>query len=723
MQLYSLFAMYGFTAIVLMIFGTRLAYGLSPRKFRILKIGSAEYMHCLDAVFLISGIAFIWIARLPILQFGQTINPDETQLSAKAMRLWTGVMNPANWSIGTSGKLNSAILAWPYLMGLDITLTTTRMMGTAIICTMLVMLFLAIRCLATTEIAVLCSFPLFIFYGSTINPDFFSYSSELLPLLFISIGIYGFFRSIGTQPAEKGQLGIFVLSALSLGLVPYAKMQAAPLAALVGIALIAVAFYLPDKRRPKWKLALSVICAASAPSLMVLFLLLSRGEFFHFVTHYILYIMKYVGNPLSMERFFYLVHINNIYWTVFWLYAAVSGISLILCCFFRNSITAAQKWMAWLSILSVPTAWFCIARSGHEFLHYLQFMLLPLALAAGVLMSTLSDTFRVRMKSMRLHGVMHLLLCSAMIILIIPTARTEINNNLANLFPFLEDGLTFKSPRILQWLGIKNTDSVLVWGWMPQWYLSTGMKPAGRDSTNNKQIIPSPLTGYFRDQLIQDLNRSRPDFIIDAVSPGNYMFDDPNTQSISSFPALAEMIQDQFVTVTHSVCQRLYVRKERFAGILKNLIRITGISASGQYDENTGAGHVNDGYVFEPVELSWDQSRVGACIGFWLLPDDSTGQITLEFDNSRVGSVSILNTRGSTGDRASERVRILVLLGETVLHQHELKLSRYPFWTHYKLPQPVDAADHVRIEILSFIGKGAGLNEIKIYREEPEIVE
>jgi len=105
--------------------------------------------------------------------------------------------------------------------------------------------------------------------------------------------------------------------------------------------LIAVAFYLPDKRRPKWKLALSVICAASAPSLMILFLLLSRGEFFHFVTHYILYIMKYVGNPLSMERFFYLVHINNIYWTVFWLHAAVSGISLILCCFFRNSITAA----------------------------------------------------------------------------------------------------------------------------------------------------------------------------------------------------------------------------------------------------------------------------------------------------------------------------------------------------------------------------------------------
>jgi len=83
-----------------------------------------------------------------------------------------------------------------------------------------------------------------------------------------------------------------------------------------------------------------------------------------------------------------------------------------------------------------------------------------------------------------------------------------------------------------------------------------------------------------------------------------------------------------------------------------------------------------------------------------------------------VGKVSILNTRhGINSNRASERVRILVLLSDKVLHQHELQLNRYPFWTNYILPEPVVIADRVRIEILSFLGRGAGLNEIKVYRE------
>ena len=720
----SLIALYGFSAIALAILGLRLLDGNALRKISIPGIGWSGKSRCLDTRFLFSGIAFIWIARLSTLQLNLVLDPDEAQFSANAMRIWAGGMNWDNLDSHTSGPLNSAVLAWPYLMGLDVTLTTTRMIGTVFICIMLVMLFLGIRRLASTEIAVLSSFPLFVFYASASNQQFVHYSSECLPMMLISVGIYGYLRIVGNQSAEKGRRGILLLSAFILGMVPYAKLQAAPLAALVGIALIATILFMNSKEK-KWKYTFLVTCAAFLPSLIFLFPLLIRGEFHHFVTSYLLYPMYYIVKPLSMEKFFGLVRSNGFYKVVFYLYVAISGISLSLCSFFPSTIGTSRKWAAGLAALTVPVAWFCVIRSGKEFSHYLHLMLPPLALSAGVFYAICSDALLLRMRSVRLHGVMHILVCSAMIAAIIPEGKMEIENNLAYRFGGFRDGLTFKSPRLMQWLGTNITDSLLIWGWKPQWYLSTGITPATSETQNFTQIDPKFPTAYYRERFIQDFNKSRPDFVIDSVTPDSFWFHDPVTQSISSFPALAEIINDSFIRVSchdpEGRCPRLYIRKERYVEMKRNLIPISRISASGQYNAAFSPENVNDENVFE-----FDQyyESYGKCISYWLLPDASTGHITLEFENSKVSSVSILNTRnGIYGYRASERVRVLVLLGETVLHQHELILNRYPYWTHYKLPEPVAAADSVRIEILSFVGKGAGLNEVKIYRESSEGME
>ena len=733
MQSYSLIAMYGFTAFVFMILSARPLSGLTLGKINIPQIKWIEHTSRLDAFFLFSGIVFIWIARLPILQFGLALNPDEAQLSANAMRIWAGGMNWDNLDPTSSGPLNSAVLAWPCLLGFDVTLTTTRMMGTAIISIMLVMLFLSIRRLAGTEIAVLSSFPLFVFYASTSTREFVHYSSEQLSLLLISVGIYGFFRIIGNHPDKEGKQGSLILSACSLGLVPFAKLQASPLAALVGLALIAAVLFRFDEEKRKLKIVSLVVCAAIAPSIMFLLPLLIRGEFHHFVNSYILLAKYYVGKPLGLDEFFRLVRSNGFYWDVCCSYTAVFVVSLVLFCFSPNTIATAQKWAVGIAVLAVLAAWFCVVRSGKPFEHYLHFMLPSLELSAGVLYAIGSDALLARMRSVRLQGVMHILVCLVVMASIIPAGKMEIKNNLANIPWFFRDGLTFKSPRLLQWMDTKKTDSILIWGWMPQWYMSTGMTPATRE-THTQFVTPLPdedqafiyilwphhLAAYFKDRLMQDFNNSHPDFILDAVTPDSFYFNNSGTQSISSFSNLNDIIKDLFIKVSsddpNGLCPRLYVRKERFAEILRNLVPISRISASGQYSRIYGPEHVDDGNVFEFSSLANKPNDLSA--GYWLLPDASTGHITLEFDSSRVGKVSILNTRhGINSNRASERVRILVLLSDKVLHQHELQLNRYPFWTNYILPEPVVIADRVRIEILSFLGRGAGLNEIKVYRE------
>ena len=727
MQSCSLIALFSFTVIVLLILGVRLADGLTLWKISIPRMKWTEHSKRLDAVFLLSGIAFIWIARLPILQFDLALNPDEAQFSANAMRIWAGGMNWDNLDSLSSGPLNSAVLAWPCLMGLDVTLTTTRMMGTAIISIMLLLFFLGVRRFLNTEIAVLISFPLFVFYASTSTHDFIQYSSECLPMLLISAGIYGYLRIAGNRPSEKGHLSIFLLSAFSLGLVPFAKLQAVPLAFLVGLGLIAIIIFLPCERKQKWKRLSWVSCAALAPSMMFLLPLLFRGELHHFVNSYILFAKNYVGNPLNIEEFFRLVTINVFFRDIFFSYVAVFAISLGLCCFFPDTIDTPKKWAGGLAVLAIPAAWYSIARPGMGFMHYLQLMLPPLALSAGVLYAIGSDAILVRMQSVRLQGGMHILLCLAVIGAVVPAGILEIDNNLAYQFGDYREGLMFKSPRLMQWLGTKKSDSILIWGWMPQWYLSTGLTPATRESEienclGEVQVQNLQLRNYYRERLIEDFNKSRPDFILDAVAPDSYRLIDPDKDSISAFPALSQIINNSFIKVSGNDpqcrCPRLYVRKERFAEIQRNLVPIYRISASGQYNEAFGPEHVNDGNVFEFSNLSSEYH--GACAGYWLLPEALTGYITLEFANSQVGSVSILNTRDYV---ATDKVRILIFQGETVLHQHELILKRYPYWTNYKLPEPVAIADHVRIEILSYIGKGAGVNEIKIYREQPEGME
>jgi hypothetical protein len=74
------------------------------------------------AVFLVSSGALLLFTRRFILPFDQALNPDEALLAAAAMLTDHGWLN---WDIAdttSSGPLNAAILAWPYLFDGDITL-------------------------------------------------------------------------------------------------------------------------------------------------------------------------------------------------------------------------------------------------------------------------------------------------------------------------------------------------------------------------------------------------------------------------------------------------------------------------------------------------------------------------------------------------------------------------------------------------------------------------
>ena len=124
----------------------------------------------------------------------------------------------------------------------------------------------------------------------------------------------------------------------------------------------------------------------------------------------------------------------------------------------------------------------------------------------------------------------------------------------------------------------------------------------------------------------------------------------------------------------------------------------------------TNSGH--------PAAAIDDRSIFESCDDNWLLPPKTLGAVAIDFrEAGSLASITILNTRnGDRGNQAGDRVRLSArLAGETVA-THELTLEPFPRWTSYRFEPPV-VADGLTIEMLSFRGRGGGLNEVKAYRD------
>mgnify|MGYP001288622848 FL=1 len=71
--------------------------------------------------------SFILFARASSFLFGyELLNIDESQMMANAIRLQLNGFNIFEFDGTSSGFLNSLILTWPSLLGLDITYLSTR---------------------------------------------------------------------------------------------------------------------------------------------------------------------------------------------------------------------------------------------------------------------------------------------------------------------------------------------------------------------------------------------------------------------------------------------------------------------------------------------------------------------------------------------------------------------------------------------------------------------
>ena len=146
----------------------------------------------------------------------------------------------------------------------------------------------------------LLSLPLVAFYSLTNAAEFLHYSSELLPVLIITIALFItvclFYKGVSSNFRYMLLLGVL---GLLLGSVPFAKIQAFPIA--LTIATFVLLFLLECRAHGGRRGSLMIyVVAGFFPALLFFFPLVAAGDFHHFWNSYIIWSTLYVKAPLSI---------------------------------------------------------------------------------------------------------------------------------------------------------------------------------------------------------------------------------------------------------------------------------------------------------------------------------------------------------------------------------------------------------------------------------------
>lgn len=680
----------------------------SGRGQRLRRLASSGY---LAWIYLSAGVAFLLVARVPSIFFDIVYNPDEAQLAAHAMQVCEGAFGWGAMDGGSAGPLLSIFLAWPCLVGWDVSFVTSRFTAAVLLCVITVIAFRVCRRLADEPAATLLTLPLFLFYGAANFFDFVYYSTELLPIALLMGGTLALVEVHRPRPdgcLPRMSWASAGIGFLLLGLVPLAKLQALPIGAVIALALAIRMGALARKGVLPVPAAIGLTLVAAAPTAISLLLTWLQGNLVHFLNSYLLWAADYVQRPLGLKAFFELVGFNEFFRRLFNLLAGALALVLVLRALGEERMNPAHRGLAVFGLALVAALYVSVVAPGRMLFHYLLFAPPFLAVAAAAMLCPSQQPFPF---SGRFRKAAYLTASTFVLVMLVPLARSEFAANRA----WAREGRFLvtpaqSAPKLISWLNLREEDSMVVWGWMPQLYVRLGLPPATRDVTVRHQIESSPRQAYYRTRWLDDFHTSRPALVVDAVVPGSFAYQDSRTQSILAFAELAQLVKAGFVDIgtpaTHPDCPRTYVRSDRWTELERSLVTIASISSTDEMREGA--------LRFGAASLD-DRSMMESCNDYWLLPAGALGNATLEFrDREPVAEVMILNTRGGErGTHAAKKLRITALLDGKPVAEAVVSPNAYPLWTTHRLDALANA---LRVEILEYDGSGGGLNEVKVFR-------
>ena len=511
--------------------------------------------------FFFLAMAFVLFAwRWPIFLAPSALNPDEGSLAAYALKATVDFVPWRGFDAGTSGPLNSYILALPAVTGLPISFISARITASVLMLLAVISFYYAMKWLHGPQIARLSTIPAMFLLSLTIDSDFVHYSSEHLSICLTTGAIAAtayIFKGTGSQ---RSLTFAGSLAGLFVGATLFAKLQAAPIAMVV-LALAALAVLSLPSRRSIQRMAIAGATLAGlsiVPGAICTSLLWTGGlqdAFFSYIGE----AMRYVSEgqmPVGGEFFFLSSAMYSVFLAGTLIVVLVGGVIGLRV---RN-LTYRSLWPLMAAIVLLATVLFAITRPHRAFPHYLLFSIIPMSCCVSCILALCFQANGWARTSLLFAPTYTLLFLAPSLAVTIGTPNRFISD--------VQYNLTHRKGEEAMSISryTKPGDAICLWGWAGEYLVQTGTIMATRDVDAVNISYPSPSREYRRRRFMADLEKTKPPVFVDAVSPSAFGLKDRASQGHESFPALGAYIQRNYDIAEYVNGIRIYVRKPADGG-------------------------------------------------------------------------------------------------------------------------------------------------------------
>jgi len=498
---------------------------------------------------LIGGIILLFVMRLPVIVFNRELNPDESQMLSHAITLF---QDPVYWRSvdGTTiGPLDIYWLVIPRLFGFEINYTSGRFMGLISSAGALLFLFFALKNWFGERVARISWLAPLMLLAFTQEIDFVHYSSEQVPVLLLAICTW--FLSRLTVNAGQIKWNAYWLGFVA-GAIPFAKLQAVPQALILVLGGL---FYCYQflKSRKGYLPTLALLLGGLTFPLFALIWMLTFGVFQDMIDFYLL------GNAVYADGkgFF---EIPAQFHTIFRLAPDFEAFTYVLIVPIILGIVqifgpAAKKspdlTLRFTLLFSVLASIYAVTKSGNDFIHYLNFCIIPWTMLAAFGLKPIEKwAFAIPAALLVWFGGVD--------------AASYLKERMLNNFDSVHARTLAQSP-VVQELNKyrKEKDYMVVWGWQCTYYVEAQLAEGTAENHTERSIFDLPVREIYRKRFMSDLARTRPAFILDAVGKNSFWVQDKKTQGIESYPALNKYVSDHYKYIGDFDGTDLYVRSDR----------------------------------------------------------------------------------------------------------------------------------------------------------------
>ena len=638
--------------------------------------------------------SFILFARASSFLFGyELLNIDESQMIANAIRLQLNGFNIFEFDGTSSGFLNSLILTWPSLLGLDITFLSTRFTALILISLTLYFCFLYLRFEVNKLISFLIILPALLLFSLTNDPDYQHYSSELLSTLFIIITLYGFRSYIETNKIYSLLIGLFLL-----GLIIFSKTQIIPTAIIL---CFLVSLYFLWKKN--YFMIFKNLLIFFAPIAIIIFSYFLAGYLKDYYINYFEFskavVSKYslgeninpknviTENVSTKSKIFDHLLLNSVF-HYFYLKIILTFYLFLLMLSFKKT-KKIFNYSFFLIVICIISVLMSIVITGAIYRHYF-IPLVPLTtLFVGSIFTMVANILG---RSFIFKIPIYFFFIIFVTSFLFENKKFYAQRYEKNQFNFQK--INLNSPKVLDYLGVQK-GNIYIWGWAPQWYVLSYLFPSDRATISQKNIENYSNKEYFNSRLIKDLEDNKPNIIIDFVKPKSFLYTNPEL-GIKNSP-LKNLIKKEYVKLENynPECPDIYLKNKDFEELDKKIINF-------KIDNNLVKNRLNDFSITETI-----------CDDGVIFNKNFPDEINLDLDPKFTPKKLLV--LASKFNKKNVELKIRFQNVKNKIYTKNILLNKYPYWTEIILEENKSSISRIIFDISQLKKMRYGINEIKIF--------